>query len=104
VTPKRFNLVVVPADAKVEIDGQPAKSEKGIVQIKGTLGTVLSVKIIKGKQDYTTDVAITETGLLPPKVEILPPGAPRPSSSASAGSAPGPAPTPTSTATRDKFE
>ncbi len=104
VTPKRFNLVVVPADAKVEIDGQPAKSDKGIVQIKGTLGTVLSVKIIKGKQDYTTDVAITETGLLPPKVEILPPGAPRPSSSASAGSAPGPAPTPTSTATRDKFE
>ena len=93
VTPRRFKLVIVPADAKVEIDGQPVTSQKGIVDITGALGSTKIVKIMKGKQEYTTDVAITDVGLLPPKVELLPPGAPRPSASASSGPGGGPAPT-----------
>jgi len=106
LTPKRFKLVVVPTDVKVEIDGKIAKNDRGIVDINGTLGSVLRVKITKGRQDYTTDVAVTETGLLPPKVELLPPGAPRPSGSASAGAAPGPGPgpAPASTEVNTKFE
>ena len=102
LAPKRFKLVV-PTDAKVEVDGQPAKNDRGIVDIKGKLGSLVSVKISKGKQEYTTDVSLTEAGAVPPKVEFLPPGA-KPSASASGGAAPGPAPAPTSTATRDKFE
>ena len=95
VAPRRFKLVIVPSDAKVEIDGQPVTTQKGIVDITGALGSTKIVKIMKGKQEYTTDVAITDVGLLPPKVELLPPGAPRPSGSASTGAAPGPGPAPT---------
>ena len=97
VTPRRFKLVIVPSDAKVEIDGQAVVSQKGIVDISGPLGSTKIVKITKGKQEYSTDVAITDLGLLPPKVALLPPGAPRPSGCASTGAAPGPAPAPVNT-------
>ncbi|MBK8258828.1 MAG: serine/threonine protein kinase [Polyangiaceae bacterium] len=103
VTPKRFKLVIEPKDAKVEIDGQVVKPDsKGVVDIRGALGALIPVKISKGKQEYQTDVAITESGPIPPKLELLPPGAPRPSGAPSAGGTA--APKPTSTATRTSFE
>ncbi len=90
-TLKRFKLIIIPTGAKVEVDGQVVVAKDGIIDISGPLGSTKVVKIMKGKQEYTTDVAITELGLLPPKVELLPPGAPRPSGTATAGAAPGPA-------------
>ena len=101
VTPRRASLVIEPKDAKVELDGVPAKAKDGVVELRGALGKVIKVKLTKGKQEYEEDVAITETGAYPVKVVIPPPGAPKPSGSASAGAA---APRPTSTATRTNFE
>ncbi|MEZ4294633.1 MAG: serine/threonine-protein kinase [Polyangiaceae bacterium] len=104
VTPKRFKLVIEPKDAKVEIDGVEVKAVKGIVDIKGPLGALIPVKITKGRQEYQTDVAITESGPIPPKVELLPPGVARPAASGSSGPGGTAPPKPTSTATRTAFE
>jgi serine/threonine protein kinase len=84
LAPRRFKLVIVPSDAKVEIDGVAVVSQRGVVDVTGTLGSTKIVKIVKGKQEYTTDVAITDVGLLPPKVELLAVGAAKPSASTTA--------------------
>jgi len=85
---RRFKLNIFPTDAKVEVDGVPAVAKRGIVDISGPLGSTKMVKLIKGKQESTTEVAITEAGLLPPVAEIIPGGAAKASASASAGPVP----------------
>jgi serine/threonine-protein kinase len=70
-SPRRVKVVVMPADATVEIEGQPVSAKNGLVEITGTLGSVHRVRVSKGKHESTTDVIVTEDGPSPPKVELV---------------------------------
>jgi serine/threonine protein kinase len=100
--PQKYRVLFEPRDVKIEVDGQPVVAKGDIFEIKGTVGALVTVKLIKGNQPYETEVFLSQTGPQPPKIKWLPPGSPKPSGSASAGAAP--PPKPTSTATRTDFE
>jgi serine/threonine-protein kinase len=67
---RRVKLVIEPEDASVEVDGQPVIPEAGIVELTGGLGTTKRVRVFKAGVEATEDVAITDSGALPPKVKI----------------------------------
>jgi serine/threonine-protein kinase len=68
---RRVKVVVLPIDAQVEIEEEPAKlSKDGLLEITGSLGSVHRVHVHKGKLETTVDVSVTETGALPPKIEL----------------------------------
>jgi serine/threonine-protein kinase len=68
--PKRVRVVILPADASIEIEGEPAKAKDGVLDIEGTLGSVHRVRVFKGPGETIADVVVTETGALPPKIEV----------------------------------
>lgn len=88
--PKTFYLVVLPADAQVEVGGKPVENNNGTVKLSGRAGTTQTVRVLKGDQKTDTVVAITENGLLPPKIQL----ADKPEVEAPAQSAALPAPPP----------
>jgi eukaryotic-like serine/threonine-protein kinase len=63
-------LIVLPADASVEIDGKPAKVEGGEVTIEGALGSRHQVRLIKGKNERRGEVVMTDTGASPAMMEL----------------------------------
>ncbi len=67
---KRVRVVVIPDDAKVEVEGKPTKIKNGILEIEGIAGSVHRVRVFKGKSETTADVVVTEAGALPPKIEL----------------------------------
>jgi serine/threonine-protein kinase len=72
---RRVKVVIAPLDANIELDGAKATLNKqGLLEISGKLGSNHRVTLTKGKNETTTDVAITEDGPSVPKIEILPPG------------------------------
>jgi serine/threonine-protein kinase len=66
----RAKLVVLPGDVVVEIDGQPAPVEGGTVELEGALGSRHRVRLIRGKQERTDEVIMTDTGVSPDKLEL----------------------------------
>lgn len=66
----RVRLVIVPSDAEAEVEGRPARTTDGILDLVGPLGSIQRVRIWKGKSEVTQDVVITEIGAVPPKLEI----------------------------------
>jgi serine/threonine-protein kinase len=86
---RRAMLVILPEDAKVEIDGAPATPRGGVVELVGAVGGEHRVRVSKGERSATTTVVLTADGPQPPKVEVPP----RPLASAkpsAGGSAPPP--------------
>jgi serine/threonine-protein kinase len=94
MTPKRVKLVIMPPDAVAEIEGKRVFAKNGILEITGAPGSVHRVKLTKGKTETEVEVIVTESGAMPPKVELTFGGAaPKPSASAAPGAAtPPPAP------------
>jgi eukaryotic-like serine/threonine-protein kinase len=92
---RTVRLVVIPADATVELEGAPVTPKDGLVEIRGALGSVHAVHVKAGDAEASTDVVVTEDGALPPKIELHPtpvkaiPGRPAPT----VKSVPGPLPT-----------
>jgi serine/threonine-protein kinase len=82
-SPRRVKVVIMPADASIEIEGEKAVAKSGLLEITGTLGSVHRVRIFKGKNETITDVIVTEAGPSPPKIELTF-GGPKPSATASA--------------------
>jgi len=68
--PKRVHVVIIPSEAKVEIEGKPVKVNNGVLEIEDVPGSVHRVKAFKGKSSTTVDVVVTEAGALPPKIEV----------------------------------
>ncbi|WP_437603381.1 protein kinase [Sorangium sp. So ce590] len=95
--PRRVQVVILPADASVEIEGARAKTRNGILEITGPLGSEHRVRVFKGANEVVTDVFVTTSGARPLKIELMPPsakGAPAPpAKSVSAAPTPPPAPT-----------
>jgi serine/threonine-protein kinase len=84
--PKRVKLVIMPPDAVAEVEGVRTIAKNGIIEITGAPGSVHRVKLTKGKTETEVEVIVTESGAMPPKVELTFGGAaPKPSATAAAG-------------------
>src|SRR5262249_37145361 len=77
--------------AKVEVDGRPAPVTDGTAEVRGLLGTMHHVRVVKGSQEATAEVVITTQGPMPARVQIDASGAkaagPSPSGTAVAAAA-----------------
>ena len=69
-TPKRVKLVIMPPDAVIEVEGTRTFAKNGIIEITGAPGSVHRVKLSKGKTETEVEVIVTESGAMPPKVEL----------------------------------
>ena len=67
----RANVVILPDDALVEIDGAATTPVDGIVKIVGAIGSTHRVRVSKDKQEKIADVVIGSSGAEPPKVELV---------------------------------
>lgn len=70
VAPKRVKVVIIPDDAKVEVEGEQTELKGGLLELEGKPGKVFKVKASKGTGETEVEVVITEAGALPPKVEV----------------------------------
>ncbi len=70
-TARQANVVILPDDALVEIDGAPTRPVNGIVKVSGAIGSTHRVRISKDGQEKITDVLIGPSGAEPPKVELV---------------------------------
>jgi serine/threonine protein kinase len=71
VVTKSFDLIVAaPADVTVTIDDQPAALAGDKLSISGSPGATKRVKLTLGDQVQEQTVAITEGGLIPPRLEL----------------------------------
>ncbi|MFT3775442.1 MAG: serine/threonine-protein kinase [Minicystis sp.] len=76
VEERTVRVAVEPADATAEIDGQQVPVRDGAIELRGALGSVHSVRLVKGAQEATAGVAITPVGAVPARMRIEPkPGA-----------------------------
>ncbi len=66
-------LAVSPPNATVEVDGVKREVVGGVVELKGPLGGVISVRVSANGTDTTQPVAITEGGAIPPRIIVTPP-------------------------------
>jgi serine/threonine-protein kinase len=68
---KTFDLIVAaPADVVVTVDDQPATLAGDKLTITGAPGATRRLKLTLGDQVQEATVAITESGLLPPRLEL----------------------------------
>lgn len=74
------DVIVTPAEASVEVDGRPTKLAKGILKIKGVVGTVRHVRAFVGTNETRAEVVISLDGAIPPRLDVTIP-APAPSAS-----------------------
>jgi len=71
VEKKTFDLIIAaPPEVVVTIDDQPATVAGDKLSITGTPGATRRVKLTLGEQVQEQTVAITEGGLLPPRLEL----------------------------------
>jgi eukaryotic-like serine/threonine-protein kinase len=69
-TGKTVRVAILPLDATVEVDGVKATAVGGMIEIAGSLGTVHRVHITRGADQITEDVAVTQQGAVPAKLEL----------------------------------
>ena len=69
---RTVSLAISPANATVEVDGNKRDVVDGVVQIKGVLGGVATVRVSSATGETTQSVAITEGGAIPPKIALAP--------------------------------
>jgi eukaryotic-like serine/threonine-protein kinase len=67
---RTVKLVVFPSEATVEVDGALATVIDGAVEVVGALGSVHKVRVKSGDAEVLREVAISEQGALPPKIEV----------------------------------
>ncbi len=87
---RTVSLAISPPNATVEVDGTKRDVVDGVVQIKGVLGGVASVRVSSSAGETTQSVAITEGGAIPPKIALAPKGSAGSGASAVAGAGTGP--------------
>ncbi|WP_437568373.1 hypothetical protein [Sorangium sp. So ce542] len=79
---RRVAIVVLPGDASVEVDGQPARRRDGLIELVGKVGEQHRVRAFKGaKSTGEKTVTIEESGASPALLDLYeppPPGAAKP--------------------------
>jgi eukaryotic-like serine/threonine-protein kinase len=86
VAERSVNVMITPATAAVEIDGNASAVKNGFVIVAGALGSKHNVHVMAAGKETTVVVVISEDGAVPDRIEL---GAPRP---VKASGAPGPGP------------
>jgi len=76
----RVALVVLPGDARVEVDGQVAERREGLVDLEGKVGDVRRVRATKGDKATEKSVTISENGPTPALLDLNAPGPTEPTS------------------------
>ena len=66
----RVPLVVLPGDARVEIDGEVAERREGLVDLEGKPGEVRRVRVWKGEKATEKSVTIAENGATPAAIDL----------------------------------
>ncbi|MBX3252266.1 MAG: protein kinase [Myxococcales bacterium] len=74
-TDSRVVLVGVtgPADVSVDVDGALANVADGKVAIRGSIGSVHTIRLTAGGRDTSAEIVIADTGPVPARVELGPP-------------------------------
>lgn len=67
---KTFKLEVGPDGVVASVDGEKRAVQDDAVEISGSPGATRKVKLTLGKRSVDQVVAITDTGLVPPKLEL----------------------------------
>jgi serine/threonine-protein kinase len=67
---RTVRLAVVPALAKAEVEGAPVEVKGGVIELRGLLGSTHRVLLRHNGKQLTREVAITEGGALPDKLEL----------------------------------
>jgi serine/threonine protein kinase len=70
---RRVRLLILPEDAAVEVDGASAEVREGGVEIGGVPGSGHRVRVSRDGAELSTDVFVTESGAVPPKLELAAP-------------------------------
>jgi serine/threonine-protein kinase len=101
--PRSVTVVILPPDAKVDVDGTPAALSEGLLEITGTIGSVHRVHVVSGDSQKSVRVVVSESGAIPPKIEVKEAEGPGATATATASapvlSGPRPKPKPTSAPT-----
>ncbi|MEZ4295935.1 MAG: protein kinase [Polyangiaceae bacterium] len=84
IKPRSVKVVILPRGATVEIEGAAAAVQDDLVELKGPLGSVHKVKVSASGKSREFDVAITESGAVPAKIQLELPDKPAPSAEPSA--------------------
>lgn len=74
---RRVNLVVLPSDAAVEIDGAPARRRDGVVEHVGRAGDRFRVRVSRGSWWTERELTIPSAPSPPLELTLSPPPIPR---------------------------
>lgn len=67
---RRVNVIVLPGDASVDVDGIPYRRRDGIIELTGKLGESHRFRVVKGSQSIEKEVIILEQGASPPLLDL----------------------------------
>ncbi|WP_438044737.1 hypothetical protein [Sorangium sp. So ce128] len=67
---RRVKLLVLPADAVVEVDGVPMRRRDGVIELSGKFGQAHRVRVSRGAQHGETTVTLTDAGASPPSLDL----------------------------------
>ncbi len=74
---RRVTVIVLPGNATVEVDGQPAQRRNGVIELTGKVGEIrklrVSSSILSASKGARTDerkVVIGENGASPPLIDL----------------------------------
>ncbi|WP_438031096.1 hypothetical protein [Sorangium sp. So ce233] len=67
---RRVKLLVLPADAVVEVDGVPMRRRDGVIELSGKVGQTHRVRVSRGAQHGETTVTLTDAGASPPSLDL----------------------------------
>ncbi|WP_437915587.1 hypothetical protein WME73_10630 [Sorangium sp. So ce302] len=74
----RAVLLVVPGDASVTVDGQPARRTDGVVELVGKVGKTWEVRVFKGEKHIDKTVTLEKSGASPAFLDLNAPAPPPP--------------------------
>jgi eukaryotic-like serine/threonine-protein kinase len=66
----RVKVTIVPDDAQVEVEGQPAELKNHQVELSGELGQVFKVRAFKGTSETEAEIVVSREGAVPSLVEV----------------------------------
>jgi tRNA A-37 threonylcarbamoyl transferase component Bud32 len=69
---RSVQVVVLPSDASVEVEGKPAEVRDGILSLSGTQGSLFRVRVYQAGAETIAEVVISEWGARPAKIELVP--------------------------------
>ncbi|WP_437931602.1 hypothetical protein WMF37_20860 [Sorangium sp. So ce291] len=67
---RRVKLLVLPADAAVEVDGVPVRRRDGVIELSGRVGQTHRVRLSRATQHAETIVTVMDAGVAPPSLDL----------------------------------